>query len=142
MNHAEQRLSEARRQHNEAVVTRHLHPLFQMLAGFSLRPDLKVAEVVFMTGYTAGRDLYGQVTESLVQFAEECPEAATVVRESSGANSFALVSGVIRSEARRVAFDSAGKRTPRARCRVSLRGREVRRPIQPSSARRCTRATR
>ena len=84
MNHSEQRLSEARRQHNEAVVARHLHQLFQrlpMLSGFWLHPDLKVAEVVFTwTGYTAGRDLYDQVTESLVQLAEECPEAVQLMR--------------------------------------------------------------
>ncbi len=84
MNHSEQRLSEARRQHDEAVVTRHLHQLFQrlpMLSGFWLRPDLKVAEVVFTwTGYTAGRDLYDQVTESLVELAEERPQAVQLMR--------------------------------------------------------------
>ena len=84
MNHSEQRLSEARRQHNEAVVARHLHQLFQrlpMLSGFWLHPDLKVAEMVFSwAGYTAGRDLYDQVTESLVQLAEECPEAVQLMR--------------------------------------------------------------
>jgi hypothetical protein len=84
MNHAGQRLSEARRQHNEAVVTRHLHPLFQrlpMLSGFWLRPDLKVAEVIFIwTGYPAWRDLYDQVTESLVRLAEECPGTVQLMR--------------------------------------------------------------
>ncbi len=84
MNHSEQRLSEARRQHNEAVVTRHLHQLFRrlpMLSGFWLHPDLKVAKVVFTwPGYTAGHDLYDQVTESLVGLAEECPEAVQLMR--------------------------------------------------------------
>jgi len=84
MNHTEQRLSEARRQHNETVVARHLHQLFQrppMLSGFWLHPDLKVAEVVFTwAGYTAGRDLYDQVTESLVELAEERPQAVQLMR--------------------------------------------------------------
>jgi len=84
MNHIEQRLSEACRQHNEAVVARHLHQLFQrlpMLSGFWLHPDLKVAEVVFTwAGYTAGRDLYDQVTESLVELAEERPQAVQLMR--------------------------------------------------------------
>jgi len=83
MNHSEQRPSEARRQHNDAVVARHLHQLFQrlpMLSGFWLHPDLKVAEVVFTwSGYTAGQDLYDQVAESLVQLAEECPEAVLLM---------------------------------------------------------------
>ncbi len=84
MNHTEQRLSEARRQHNEALGARHLHRLFQrlpMLSGFWLHPDLKVAEVVFTwAGYTAGRDLYDQVTESLVELAEERPQAVQLMR--------------------------------------------------------------
>ena len=84
MKPSEQRLSEARRQHTEAVVARHLHQLFQrlpMLSGFWLRPDLKVAEVVFTwPGYTAGRDLCDQVTQSLVELAEERPEAVELMR--------------------------------------------------------------
>jgi hypothetical protein len=85
MNHSEQRLSEARRQHNEAVVARHLRQLFQrlpMLSGFWLRTDLEVAEVSVFTwpGYTAGRDLYEQLTESLVQLADDCPEAMQLMR--------------------------------------------------------------
>jgi hypothetical protein len=50
MNHSEQRLGEARRQHNEAILARHLHQLFQCLpmrSAFWLRPDLKVAWVIF-----------------------------------------------------------------------------------------------
>lgn len=84
MNHSEQGQSEACRQHNEAIVARHLDLLFRrlpMLLGFWLHPDLKVAEVVFTgTGYTAGRDLYDQVVDSLVQLAEECPEAVQLMR--------------------------------------------------------------
>ena len=48
MKPSEQRMSEARRQHTEAVVARHVHELFQrlpMLSGFWLRPDLEVAEL-------------------------------------------------------------------------------------------------
>ena len=85
MKASEQRLSEASRQHTEAIVARHVRQLFQrlpMLSGFWLRPDLKVAELSVFTwpGYTAGRDLYDQVTESLVQLADECPEAVQLMR--------------------------------------------------------------
>jgi len=85
MKSTEQHLSEARRQHTEAFVARHVNELFQrlpMLSGFWLRPDLKVAELSVFTwpGYTAGRDLYDQVTESFVQLAEECPEAVQLMR--------------------------------------------------------------
>ncbi len=74
-----------RRQRTEAVVARHVHELFKrlpMLSGFWLRPDLKVTELSIFTwpGYTAGPDLYDEVTESLVQLAEECPEAVQLVR--------------------------------------------------------------
>jgi len=85
MKPSEQRLSEARRQHTEAIVARHVRQLFQrlpMLSGFWLRPDLKVAELSVFTwpGYTTGPDLYDQVTESFVQLAEECPEAVQLMR--------------------------------------------------------------
>lgn len=85
MKASEQRLSEARRQHTEAVVARHLHQLFQrlpMLSGFWLRPDLKVAELSVFTwpGYAAGRDLYEEVMESLVELAEEHSEAVQLMR--------------------------------------------------------------
>ena len=85
MNHPEQRPSEERRQQTEAVVARHVHELFQrlpMLSGFWLRFDLKVTELSVFTwpGYTAGGDLYDHVTDSLVQLAEECPEAVQLMR--------------------------------------------------------------
>ena len=85
MKPSEQYLSEARRQHTEAIVARHLDELFQrlpMLSGFWLRPDLKVAELSVFTwpGYTAGRDLHEQVTDGFVQLAEECPEAVQLIR--------------------------------------------------------------
>ena len=71
MKPSEQRLSEARHQHTEAIVARHLSELFQrlpMLAGFWLRPDLDVAEVSVFTwpGYTPGGELYEEVMRSLV----------------------------------------------------------------------------
>jgi len=85
MNYSEQRLREEECQHNEAIVARHVRQLFQrlpMLSGFWLRLDLKVAELSVFTwpGYTAGRALYDQVTESLVQLADECPEAVQLMR--------------------------------------------------------------
>jgi hypothetical protein len=85
MKTSEQRLNETRRQHTEAIVERHLSQLFQrlpMLAGFWLRPDLEVAELSVSSwpGYSAGRDLYEQVMESLIDLAEERPEALQLMR--------------------------------------------------------------
>jgi hypothetical protein len=85
MKPSEQRLSEARRQHTEAIVAQHVHQLFQrlpMLSAFWLRPDLKVAELSVFTwpGYTAGRDLYEEVMQSLVDLAEELPETGQLMR--------------------------------------------------------------
>jgi hypothetical protein len=84
MKPSEQALSPERRRHTEAIVARHLSELFQrlpMLAGFWLRPDLEVAELSVFTwpGFTAGRDLYEEVTRSLVDFAEEHPEAVQLM---------------------------------------------------------------
>jgi hypothetical protein len=84
MKPSEQRLIEARRQHTEAIVARHLSELFQrlpMLAGFWLRPDLEVEELsVIWPGYTAGQDLYEEVMQSLAEIAEERPEAVQLMR--------------------------------------------------------------
>jgi hypothetical protein len=85
MKPSEQRLSEVCRQHTEAIVSQHVHELFQrlpMLSGFWLRSDLKVAELSVFTwpGYTAGRDLYEEVMQSLVDLAEELPEAVQLMR--------------------------------------------------------------
>jgi hypothetical protein len=82
---SEQRLNEARRQHHEAIIARHMDELFQrlpMLSGFWLRPDLEVAELsVFgWPGCTAGADLYEEVMRSLVDLAEERPEAVQLIR--------------------------------------------------------------
>jgi hypothetical protein len=84
MKRSEQHLSEACRQQTEAIVVRHVHELFKrlpMLSGFCLRPDLKVAELSVFTwpGYTAGADLHEAVMQSLVEFAEEFPEAAELM---------------------------------------------------------------
>ena len=85
MKPSEQRLTEARRQHTEANVARHIHQLFQrlpMLSGFCLQPDLEVAELSVFTwpGYTAGGELYDEVTQSLLELAEERPDALQVMR--------------------------------------------------------------
>ena len=82
---SEQRINEARRQHTEAIVAQHVHELFQrlpMLSGFWLRPDLEVAELSIFSwpGYTAGRDLYEEVMQSLADLAEERPEAVQLMR--------------------------------------------------------------
>jgi hypothetical protein len=85
MKPSEQSLSEARRHHTEAIIAQHLHQLFQrlpMLSGFWLRPDLEVAELSVFTwpGYTASRDLHEEVMQSLVDLAEERPEAVPLMR--------------------------------------------------------------
>jgi hypothetical protein len=85
MKPSEQRLNEARRQHTEAIVERHLSELFRrlpMLAGFWLQPDLEVAELSVFTwpGYTAGGELYEEVIRSLGDLAEERPEALQLMR--------------------------------------------------------------
>jgi len=82
---SEQCQSEARRRHTEAIVARRLHELFQrlpMLCGFWLHPDLEVAELAVFSwpGYTAGRDLYEEVMQSLVDLAEERPDAVQLMR--------------------------------------------------------------
>lgn len=85
MKPSEQRLSEARRDHTEAIIAQHVHQLFQrlpMLSGFWLRPNLEVAELSVFTwpGYTAGPDLYDEVMQSLVDVCEERPEAVPLLR--------------------------------------------------------------
>jgi hypothetical protein len=82
---SEQRLSQARRQHTEAIVAQHVRQLFQRLprlSGFWLRSDLKVAELsVFpWPSYITDRHLYEEVTQSLVDLAEELPEAVQLMR--------------------------------------------------------------
>ena len=77
--------SEARRQHTAAIVARHLTQLFKrlpMLAGFWLRADLELEEVSVFTwpGYTAGQELYNEVIQSLLDLAEERPDAVQLMR--------------------------------------------------------------
>ena len=86
MKPSEQSLSEARRQHTEAIVARHLSELFQrlpMLSGFWLRPDLELADVSVFAwpGYTPGAVRGSDaVALSLVELAEERPEAVQLLR--------------------------------------------------------------
>jgi hypothetical protein len=85
MKPSEQRLSEVCRQQTEAIVCRHVNELFKrlpILSGFWLGPDLKVAELSVFTwpGYTAGADLYDALMQSVLEFAEEHPEAVQLIR--------------------------------------------------------------
>ena len=85
MKPSEERLSEARRGHTEAIITRHMDALFQhlpMLSGFWLQPDLEVVELSVFTwpGWTAGPDLYDEVMQSLVDLAEQRPGAVELLR--------------------------------------------------------------
>jgi len=85
MKTSEQRQSEARREQTEAIVARRVGELFQrlpMLSGFWLRPDLEGVEVSIHSwpGYVAGEDVYEEVRQSLVELAEEGPEAMQLMR--------------------------------------------------------------
>jgi hypothetical protein len=85
MKPSENRLSEERRQHTEAIVARHVDALFQrlpMLCGFSVRQDLELIDVAVCTwpGYTAGEDLYDDLVQALADLAEERPDAVQLLR--------------------------------------------------------------
>jgi hypothetical protein len=84
MKPTDQRQSEARREHIEALVARHLRELFKrlpMLSGFWLRPDLEAEISVFTwPGCSAERGLYEEVMRSLVALAEDRPEAVQLMR--------------------------------------------------------------
>ncbi len=85
MNPSEQRLSDSRRRHTEAIIARHVHQLFRRLptlSGFWLRPDLNVAELTVFTfpGHTAAPDMCEEVLQWLVELAEERPEAVQLMR--------------------------------------------------------------
>ena len=81
---SEHRMNEARRQYTETIVARHMDELFQrlpMLSGFCLRPNLEVAELSFFTwpGWSACQDLYEEVMKSLVELADERPDAVRLM---------------------------------------------------------------
>ena len=85
MKTSEQRQTDARLQHTEAIVARRVRELFErlpMLSGFWLQSDLDVAELSFFCwpGYTPGEDLYEELVQSLVDLAEERPEAMQLMR--------------------------------------------------------------
>jgi hypothetical protein len=80
MKPSERSFSETRLRHIESVIARHLREVFRrlpMLAGFCLRRDFRVAELSVLPwpGDDPGPELYGLVMESLVELAEEHPEA-------------------------------------------------------------------
>lgn len=83
---------EVRRQHTEAIVTRHVHEMFARLptlAGFHLRRDLMVADLAAFSwpGQTASRDLHELVMHSLIELAELHPEAVQLMRGRTFARS-------------------------------------------------------
>ena len=85
MKTSEQRAIEARRQHAEALVARHVNELFArlpMLSGFWVAPDLQVAEISAFTwpGCSPAQALYEEVMQSLLDLAEERPEALQFMR--------------------------------------------------------------
>jgi len=93
MNRSEERLNNARRQRNEAIVARHVHELFQrvpMLCGFCLRPDLDVAELsVFdWPGSSVDTGMYEEAMQSLIDLAADRPEAVQLMRGRTFARAF------------------------------------------------------
>ena len=84
MKTSEQHQNEARRQHIEAIVARHVRELFKrlpMLSGFWLRSNLDADVSVFTWPAAApSRRLYEEVMQSLVNLAEESPEALQLMR--------------------------------------------------------------
>jgi hypothetical protein len=88
-----QRSEELRRQRSQAAVETHIAAIFErmpMLSGFSLRHDLEVTDLAISTwpGYTAGRELYDELMQALVDLAEEHPEAVEMLRGRTFARAF------------------------------------------------------
>jgi hypothetical protein len=74
---------DAQRKRTEALVTRHLHDLFERLptlAGFRLRDDLMVDDLAVVSWPGTGRYLDEIVMRSLVELAERHPEAVELMR--------------------------------------------------------------
>jgi hypothetical protein len=93
MKTSETRLPETRLQRAEALVEQHVVALFErmpMLCGFALREDLEVTDISVYTwpGYSAGEDLYKDLMASLVDLAEERPEAIELIRGRTFARAF------------------------------------------------------
>ena len=93
MKPSQNRLSETRRQHSQAIVEKHLDGLFRrmpMLCGFTLQQDLEVHDVAVYTwpGYTAGEDLYKEPMLALADLAEERPDAVELLRGRTFARAF------------------------------------------------------
>jgi hypothetical protein len=92
MKSLESRLREERRQRSQAALDRHLADLFRrlpMLAGFTLRQDLEVADVAvhFWPGYVAGEELYKDLMVALTELAQERPDAVELLRGRTFARS-------------------------------------------------------
>jgi hypothetical protein len=84
MNPSQQRMSEPRRHRLEAIVVRHVHRLFHrlpMLSAFWLRPEHEAAQlsVCNWRGDADSCDLYELVLESLIDLADEHPEAVRLM---------------------------------------------------------------
>jgi len=93
MNPSEQRISEPRRQRLQAIVARHVQQVFQrlpMLSGFWLRPPPEMPELSVCTlrDDTDGHDVYEAVLHSLIDLAEERPEAVQLMRGRTFARAF------------------------------------------------------
>src|SRR5262245_17208635 len=86
-------LDEARRQHAEAIVVKHIRALFQrmpMLCGFSVRQDLEAIDVAVSSwpGHTPADEVYADLMQALEELAEERPDAVQLLRGRIFARAF------------------------------------------------------
>lgn len=95
MKASQTRLPEASRPRSEieAALHKHIAELFRrmpMLAGFSLRHDLELDDVSVHTwpGYTAGKEVYEELIQTLADIAEERPGAVKLLRGRTFARAF------------------------------------------------------
>jgi len=84
---------EARRQHSEAIVAKHVRALFQrmpMLCGFSVRQDLEAIDVAVSSwpGHAVADDVYQDLMRALEDLADERPDAVQLLRGRTFARVF------------------------------------------------------
>ena len=86
-------LDEARRQHSEAIVAKHVRALFQrmpMLCGFSVQEDLEAIDVAVSSwpGHAVADDVYQDLMQALEDLADERPDAVQLLRGRTFARAF------------------------------------------------------
>ena len=84
---------EARRQHSEAIVAKHVQALFQrmpMLCGFSVQQDLEAIDVVVSSwpGHAVAESVHEDLMRALEDLADERPDAVQLLRGRTFARAF------------------------------------------------------